>query len=186
MKRSINSTILGIFLLLWSCRKEPDSYLDFSGYRGEIVGIRDGKNWIAPKLKISYISYCNPFKKEKVELTIITNTPFTDYLEWVSILHIPTKVGKYTIEKDGYKPNCDKVFSNCTWMHYDQSDARYEPIELNNKPNQVTVTAIDTASNTIKGNFELSLIVSYKYYKTFPDTIQLSGTFRSPISLPYK
>ncbi|WP_028667352.1 hypothetical protein [Runella zeae] len=181
MKMYIKYAILAAIFLLFSCHQEPTFKFDFSDYDGEIEGMRNGKKWEKPKLKTTYMSYCSPLKNT-IGLYFITNTSFTDYLEWLDIIHIPTKVGTYLIEKEDNKRNCNTVSSICNWMHYDQRDATYDVVEINHKPNQVTITSVDTVANTIRGHFNVSLVVSYKYYKVFPDNIQVSGSFRSPIS----
>ncbi|HAK79029.1 MAG TPA: hypothetical protein DCM71_19490 [Runella sp.] len=185
MKIYVNHVIVAALLLLFSCHKEPTFKFDLSDYDGKIEGIRNGKKWEKPKLKTTYMSYCSPLKGT-IGLYFITNTSFTDYLERLDIIHIPTKAGTYLIEKENNKGNCQKVSSIGNWMHYDQRDATYDVVELNQIPNQVTVTSVDTVANTIKGHFNVSLVVSYKYYKAFPDTLQVSGSFSSPIVSLYK
>lgn len=185
MKIYVKYTIVAALLLLCSCHREPTFKFDVSDYDGEIEGIRNGQKWSKPQLKTTYMSYCSSLKGT-IGLYFITNTSFTDYLERLSILHIPTKTGTYLIEKEDFKRSCNKVSSFCYWAHYDQSDATYDVVELNQKPNQVTVTSVDTIANTIKGHFNVSLVVSYKYYKAFPDTLQVSGSFSSPIVSLYK
>lgn len=177
----LKSIFLGVLFSLTNCQADKTD----PEYPGYIKGKHNGKDWLRPKIKISYLRYCSPVK-EKIGFSVAANTSFSYLDEWVSIYHIPTKSGIYTVENNDFKQNCSQVVANNSWVNIDVSLADYKVYKTPTKYNQVTISKIDTVANTVEGSFELFFIATKKDRPVFPDTIQLSGTFQSPISLPYK
>lgn len=152
-------------------KPEPTSLPE--GFWGTASALQNGKPWAAtPFCRIDLI--------DGETLTIQLDSFWHgDYLvEALDFYKIPPMSGTYDI----FPRNTDeKPRSDFHYWDYDVVLGSYKILETA-KPNQLVIESYDTASEELKGTFDLVFLVSKRPYPTAPDTIRFrEGKFHGRI-----
>lgn len=169
--------VLGAVYLIGGCdqnKADPQ-------FPGKMTGLHNGKVWPNPRLKTSYLNYCLP-KKDRFELYIYADIASFPFKEEMSIVHIPTVTGRYTVVKRYFPEIATKLRDQVFGWILTRRSADTKFLKGKNERNEIIISKIDTVANTVEGSFNLSFVVTEKDFKSLIDTIRVSAAFQSPIS----
>ncbi|NBB17907.1 hypothetical protein GVN20_00935 [Runella sp. CRIBMP] len=169
--------VLGAVYLVGGCDQNKTD----PQFPRKMTGRHNGKVWPNPRLNTYYLNYCLP-KKDRFELYIYADIASFPFKEEMSIVHIPTVTGRYTVVKKIFPRNCNQVEGSVIWLDFDEAVSRYDIFEGKNERNEIIISKIDTVANTVEGSFSLSFVVTEKDFRSLTDTIRVSAAFQSPIS----
>jgi hypothetical protein len=155
-----------------SCEKEK-VVLEPDSHTGKSTAIINGHFWNAKTL-----AYKNLQGLPVFNLQIDSTNEFNRIFEVISIANIPNKVGKHRLLKDDFLTQTDILSGTFLYTDADLILALYKVIETDSVHNFINITKLDTATNSITGTYELSLIAFDTSRVGYPDTINVrNGVF---------
>ncbi|MCE7922160.1 MAG: hypothetical protein DYG98_03820 [Haliscomenobacteraceae bacterium CHB4] len=136
-----------VTLAFLSCDKEEESL-----YWGETAALKNGSNWNG---KIRAIS--NNFAEKKIDIAIRNYDSDGIWLETLSFVKIPLKIGEHPLSYTFNQPPDDSLSGALYTNGYDDEVYDFYKIAENDSTSYLEITDYNEQKAEIKGNFSLIL-----------------------------
>ena len=175
-------SILGTIVFLNACKKDINPLASY--YWGNVNAQKNGQDWVSEPKGWTLTLYGvvetrgARTKKDSFALLIDKFNQNNEMRERIGITGIPIKIGKYTIYTVTGASNYDRDTVSMASFALSGADGDvqigyYNVLET--EQNNISVDALDTIKNEVRGKFNITFINAYPKSGLQPDTVRFKN-----------